>query len=767
MNRMCTRHALGTVLALAILAGGVTARAQSPAGEDPAAPEETRAEAPPAPAPRPRIGLVLGGGGAKGAAHVGVIRVLDELRIPIDCVVGTSMGALVGGTYASGMSAEEIEAAVRAISWSGAIAFEGKREKVPMRRKLAGVTYSNSLEFGLKNGRITAPAGFINTQNIEQTIQALVSRSRGVTDFDRLPIQFRAIATDMQSGEMVVLANGDLAQAMRASMSVPGVFAPVNIDGRILGDGGLSRNLPVDIARETCADVVIAVAVPNPVPTPEELQSPITMMSRTLDVLIGANEKAQLATLGPGDVKMIIETGDIGTASFEKVGEAIPLGRETALAQRAELERYSLPRDEYLAWRRSVTRERQGAVTLAGVTIQGLERVNPAYVLDKLGLESGDVVDEATIARKVNDVFALSDFESVHYVLTGDPGNPVLDLRLREKSWGPHIVRFDLGLYMGTGGNTAFTVGGDYLRTWINDRGGELHGTLRVGRTSGLEASLYQPIDTSQTWFVEPGVVAQRSLEDLYVDGDAAARYEFAQLHGFLDFGRVYGTRSEIRAGIRAGTQWARREIALAGLPEIDGEGYGGVALGYNYDSRDRDMLANRGVIARVNYFRGEEALGSAGEYERVEGMAGLAVPFGDDMLYLRASGGSSLATELPVYDLFTLGGPVSMPGLAIGELRGTSYWSGQAAYLRKFADISPLFGHSLYLGATFTAADMSGRIDGARKLPIYSGALVLGGRTPLGPVNLSLALTSESAWQFVFGLGRPIEERTITDPAW
>lgn len=735
-----------------VASGRVSAESESTAGET---------------VSRPRIGLVLGGGGAKGAAHVGVIRVLDELRIPIDCVVGTSMGALVGGTYASGMSAVEIEAAIRSISWSGAIAFEGQREKVPMRRKLAGVTYSNRLEFGLKGGRVTAPSGFISAQNIEQTIQGLVARSRGITDFDRLPIRFRAIATDMQSGGMVVLGSGDLARAMRASMSVPGVFAPVNIGGRILGDGGLSRNLAVDIARQTCADVVIAVALPNPVPTPEELQSPITMVSRTIDVLIGANENAQLATLGPQDVKMVVDVGEIGGASFDRIDDAIPLGQEAALAHRAELERYAVPEAEYRAWRESVRRDPQGDVTLAGVTIQGLERVNPSYVLAKLGLESGDVVDEQTLGRKVNNVFALSDFESVHYVLSGDPDEPVLDLRLREKSWGPHILRFDLGLYMGTGANTAFTVGGDYLRTWINDRGGELHGALHVGRTSGLEASLYQPIDVAQTWFVEPGIVAQRSLEDFYLDGDAAARYELEQLYGFLDAGRVFGTRSELRAGLRVGAQSALREIAFGDLPEIKGEGYGGFALAYTYDNRDHDLLATRGVMARVQYFRSEEALGAVGRYERIEGTAGVALPVGEDMVYLRASGGSSLDTRLPVYDLFALGGPISMPGLALGELRGQSYWSCQAAFLRKIADISPVFGHSLYAGATLSAADMSGRIDFEHGAPVYSGALLLGGRTPLGPVTLSLALTSQSSWQLVFGLGRPIEERSITDPAW
>jgi NTE family protein len=209
---------------------------------------------------------VLGGGGAKGAAHVGVLGVLEELRIPIDCIVGTSMGALVGGTFASGMDAQELEQVMRSISWQEATARSGLRNKVPMRRKLAGNTYSNSLEFGVRGGRLVAPSGLINSQNVDLTIQYLVARSRGISDFDRLPIPFRAVATDMQTGEMAVLGKGDLALAMRASMAVPGAFAPVTIDGRILGDGGLTRNVPVDIARQTCADVVIAVAVPSPAP---------------------------------------------------------------------------------------------------------------------------------------------------------------------------------------------------------------------------------------------------------------------------------------------------------------------------------------------------------------------------------------------------------------------------------------------------------------------------------------------------------------------
>jgi NTE family protein len=710
---------------------------------------------------------VLGGGGAKGAAHVGVLGVLDELRIPVDCVVGTSMGALVGGTFASGVDAHELEAAIRAISWQEAIAFKGQRERMPMRRKLAGVTYSNALEFGVRDRRITAPSGLISTQNIEQTIQRLVSRSRGTDDFDRLPIPFRAVATDMQRGEMVVLSSGNLARAMRASMSVPGVFAPVTIGDRVLGDGGLTRNVPVDVARETCADVVIAVAVPNPEPTLEDLQSPLTQVSRTIDVLIGANEKQQLDTLGPQDVRIVVDMGDIGSASFEKVPEAIPLGRAAALAQRAALERYALPEQQYRAWRDSVSRPEGGRIRLAAVSVDGLERVNEQYVREVFALKPGDVVTEQRIGERVDDVFALSDFETVRYTLRGDSGSPALELRAREKSWGPDILRFDLGLYTGTDGNTAFTLAGDYLRPWINDRGGELHGALRLGRTSGLDASLYQPLDHGHRWFIDPGVTLQRSVEDIFIAGTAVARYEFSHAWGYLDAGRVFGRNAELRAGMRSGTQWAERDIAFPDLEEIPGEGYGGLSLRFTYDSRDREILGRKGVFALVDYFHAEESFGAVGDYERLEGTATYLLPWRRNLAYLRAAGGSSLDTQLPVYDLFSLGGPVSFPGLSIGELRGQSYWSAQAGYLHQVAEISNIFGQAVYAGFALTAGDMGERIDLVHGDTIFSGSFILSGRTPLGPVGVTLSFNNTDEWQVVFGLGRPIEERTVTDPAW
>jgi NTE family protein len=748
----------------ALWAGFATVLAAMPAGADVADAAAVQA----AGSGRPRIGLVLGGGGAKGAAHVGVITMLEDMRIPIDCIVGTSMGALVGGTYASGMTAAELETAIAAISWAETIAFQGRREKLPMRRKLAGRTYSNNLEFGFQDGGVTAPRGFINTQNIEQTIRYLVAPSLGTDRFDDLPIPFRAIATDMISGDMVVLDHGNLAQAMRASMAVPGIFAPVTIEGRTLGDGGLTRNLPVDIARQTCADVVIAVAVPTPAPPPEALQSPLKMISRTLDVLIGANEREQLATLRPGDVSIIVPMGDIDTGSFERVADAIPLGRSAAEQQRDELRRYSMPVADYQAWRAS-TRRRDGAsVEIGAIEVAGLQRVDEAYVRLHIGLQPGDKVDERALANAMNRVFDVADFESVQYGFEGDGARPTLRVDVVEKSLGPNILRFDIGFGMGTEGGNAFVLSADYLRPWVNSLGGEVHGRVQAGRTSRAQLSLYQPLDPSHAWFIEPGARLQRTTEDIYVGDDAVTRYDFDSSFAYLEGGRTVGTRSELRLGLRAGVQAATREIAYPSLENIDSEGYGGATFNFTYDDRDRDTLATRGWLGRLDYFLALDALGSAvPEYGRLEALLEKSIPVNADLLLLRTAGGARVTGEVPFYDYFTLGGPISFPGLNLGQLRGTSYWTASSTYLHKVADISPLFGQTLYAGGGLTVGDMSGRIDGYAESPIVAGSLLFGGRTPLGPVTLSFSSTSSDDWSVLFTLGRPIEEGNITDADW
>src|SRR5689334_10113522 len=207
---------------------------------------------------RPRVGLVLAGGGARGGAHIGVLKVLEELHVPIDCIAGTSMGALVGGGYASGMRAAEIEQFVTRVDWKSVVGGVGSRELQPAEQKRFNDT-SGSVELGLKDGRIVPPSGLIASSRIEDVLRSYVAQARAVADFDRLPIPYRAVATDMLTGNMVVIGRGDIAGAMRASMAIPGAFAPVVTDQYVLADGFIVRNLPIDVTRDLCADVVIAV----------------------------------------------------------------------------------------------------------------------------------------------------------------------------------------------------------------------------------------------------------------------------------------------------------------------------------------------------------------------------------------------------------------------------------------------------------------------------------------------------------------------------
>ncbi len=497
------------------------------------------------------------------------------------------------------------------------------------------------------------------------------------------------------------------------------------------------------------------------------MQSPITQASKTLDILIGANERQKIATLGPADVLITVPVGDIGSASFDKIDAAIPLGRATALAQRSELARYSLPEPEYLAWRAGVTRPQASPMRLAAVRIEGLDRVNPEYVRQALALRPGEEVTEATIAKRVNEVYALGDFETVRYGFEGDVAAPTLVVQATEKLRGPDTVRFDLGLYMGTDANTAFLVGADYKRTWMNALGGQLQATAIIGRTSGITAAFRQPLDLAQSWFVEPGVVARSSLEDIYSEGEPAASYSFNKAFGYLEVGRVFGRRAELRAGLRGGGQSVKREVALPTLDEVDWEGYGGLALRFTYDTRDAVAIPRSGLLARAVYFESEDWLSAAEQYRRTEGLLSYWKLVGDDVWNLRAAGGSSLETELPIYDDFLLGGPISFPGFGLGELRGQGYWVTSSSYLRKVADISNLFGQALYLGGMASVGAMNGQFDYADDRMLYSGAFLLSGRTMLGPLTLVLAVTNEADWQLSFNLGRPIMEQTIMDPVW
>src|SRR6187399_1217682 len=517
---------------------------------------------------RPRVGLVLAGGGAKGGAHVGVLKVLEELHVPVDCIAGTSMGALIGGGYAAGIPAEDLEKFLVNINWKKVVGSQGRRDLEPIEQKRSGPTYSNDFEFGLTPNGLATPSGLINTSNIEDLLRVYVARARLETDFNKLPIPFRAVATDMVSSKMVVLDSGDLATAMRASMAIPGGFAPVVMDKMILSDGGLVRNIPVDIARNLCADQVIVVNLVEPDANPMKLQGATQLLSRAMDVMIIANEELQLSSLKPGDVRIDVIMGDITTADFERVPETVPLGIEAARRMSAELSKYSVPEAQYGAWRTSVTQSQKMEGQLAAVRYEGLKRVNPDYLAQRQKVQPGDPLDIVTISEEAQRISALQDFESVSYRLDGDRGSPTLTWLPHEKRIGPDYLRLDLGAYASREGDVTFALYGRHVRTWVNSLGAQWFNELQLGGETLLTTGFYQPLDTAHRFFVEPRFNFSRSLEDVFRDDERVSRYEFKDTLGELNFGANVGRYGQARVGYLYDERKISVDIGSTLMPE-------------------------------------------------------------------------------------------------------------------------------------------------------------------------------------------------------
>ena len=757
----------------AALAAGVAAQetatserdVRSAAQEPQSAPQGARAarQAPPTttPARRPRVALALAGGGARGGAHIGVLKVLEELRVPIDCIAGTSMGALVGGGYASGMPAAEIEKFVKNVDWKSVVAGVGSRDFEPAEQKRFNDT-SGSVELGVQGGRIVPPSGLVASSRIEDVLRSYVAKSRAVADFDRLPIPYRAVATNMLTGDMVVLDHGDIATAMRASMAIPGAFAPVVTDKYVLSDGYVVRNLPIDVARKLCGDVVIAVNLAKQTATREQLVGPASLISRSSDIMMEANERVQLQTLTDRDIRIDVDLGGFSAADFERTEETIPLGEKAARAMAARLATLSVSPAEYAAWRTRVTVSQNLEIRVADVQFRGLKYVNPEYLRTLTRVRAGDTVDIAAISRDAARLAVLDDLDSVAYHFEGNPDNPLLVWEPREKQIGPDVLRPSGGIYAAGGGELRFELEMQYIRRWLNEYGGQWRNRLQLGTSTNFLTSLYQPLESAQTFFVEPGALASRSIEDIYNDYKRIAQYFFIDYGGRIDAGVNLGSNSQLRAGYFADHRRVEVDTGSALLPTGKNTDAGLLASGY-FDNRDASTFATRGTAAEIQYFRSDDGLGATRNWETLEAAARHVIRAGVTTLWLTAAGGSNLGSTLPPDRAFSLGGPQSFPGYSPGEVRAGKYWTVQGNLLWRVADILPILNQALFAGFGVEGGHVYERVDPVADGELYGISGSLGGRTPLGTVTLGVGKATGS-WSAWLTLGTPVGSGSILD---
>ncbi|MBK1722286.1 patatin-like phospholipase family protein [Thiocystis violacea] len=712
----------------------------------------------------PRIGLVLSGGGARGAAHIGVLKVLEELRIPIDVVVGTSMGSLVGGGYAAGLTPEELDRRVTEVNWDVLFNDDPPRKDWPARRKEASANPTWNFSLGVRDGQVRLPKGAISGQQVQLFFNDLVKGVETVQRFDEMPIPFRAVATDLEDGQMKVFDQGPLPVAMRASMSVPGLFAPMEWDDHIYVDGGLVRNLPIDVARGMGVDVIIAVNLGSGYLPREQLGTILGVTGQMIAILTEQNVQRSLKEIRPGrDVLIVPDLGDITSGDFKRAAEAIATGETAARKAAPQLARFSLSEDAYARWKHRRFGPGDPVREVGEVRVAGLKRVNP-QVFDGLVADQAErPLDRERLVDDIEGLYGRGDFERISYRFEPQrDGKDLLIVDAIEKAWGPGYLGFGLGLSTDNHGDSRFGLRATYNQTWINSLGAEWTSMLTLGNAPLLYSELFQPLDLDRAFFVAPYLDLSLSPDSVFLEDQRVARYDVTRLRVGMDVGT---TLKDVE--VRAGAYYGHTEVDLdTGSPELNegGRPDSGLRGRLLYDTLDSVGAPRAGMRLSLETMSPLSAMGSDDDYTRAELNATAAHSFGPHTIAGNIKGGTSFGAEMPYYDQFPLGGFLKLSGYANEQFRGNDMAFASLAYYRQIASLPPPIGRGLYLGASLEAGWLSDGIvtnprDGKDTIlspeeTRYGGSLFFGSDTWIGPAYLGVGLsgTGDSAIYVLIG---------------
>jgi NTE family protein len=720
---------------------------------------------------RPRIGLVLGGGGARGAAHIGVIRVLEELQVPIDVVVGTSMGAIIGGLYAAGNDADRMEAILASIDWNQTLRDTPRRSEQPMRRKEEDLQLAVRYRLGLGLGGPIAPPGAIEGQHLQTLLRRVLQPVHHVRDFDELPLPFRAVATDLATGEAVVLSEGDLVLAIRSSMSVPGAFAPVGVDGRVFVDGGVVDNVPVDVARSLGAEVVIAVDVSSDLPELADEASALGVSLRATQILLENRTRGVLEQLQPTDVLLDVDLGDMSGSAFGRSLEAVPEGEAAAREAAEALRRHSIADSEYAEWRARHRTPVKPRLIVTEIRVDDADAPGAAgMVRARLKQKAGQPLDLSSLERDLDRIYAVGRFSLVDYSLEPTPGGVALVVRPRDKSWGPTLLRFGLGLTDDFQGGLDYRVTVETLTHGLDRRGREWRNRIDLGRPTGVRSELYQPLDVRARWFVAGYSMVRQSDYTFSVQGERIAEVGLRTVEAGLSFGRNLDQSNEVRLGARVGHLWLEQRVGLPGLIPDSDAARGQLTAEIAHDTFDDFSLPSKGNRSVLEAVWTREELGSEADNLLMAGQVNQALHLGQHCLLLGVSGGGIASGQTAESEAFLLGGQFRLSGYRVDELLGAHFALARLIYYNNNGlSRVALLGTPLYYGFSLEAGQtwFENEVVDLTQLR-YAGSAFAGFDTVLGPIFLSYgrAEHGRSSLYFsfgpLFGFGR---ERLFRDP--
>ncbi len=740
MSATTRAAALCVVVRCLLLAGLPIVPLAAVAQEAARAPQNERA--------RPKIGLVLSGGGARGVAHIGVLKALEQLHVRVDYIAGTSMGAVIGGLYSSGMSPEEIERWFAEADWRYLLSDAPPRASRSFRDKERDARLNQNLQIGVsRSGQVQVPAGFISGQKLLLNLRELTLPVRNRNNFDRLPIPFRAIATDLQTGEKVVLGSGSLADAMRASMAVPGVFTPHEIDGRLLVDGGLSSNLPIETVRAMGADIVIAVDVrPELLKSPEDLSSALAVTNQMLDILIQRDTIAQIRTLGAGDIYVRLPLPGAGSADFAGSVASIPLGYERTMEKAGELRRLALSEQRFNAYLAGQRVARESDIRISFLEYPGVDGPVRQSLASEIPFAPGERIELWKLQKELVGLEGFHNSEIVDYRVIEADGSYGLRLETRPKSRGPNYVNAGFDFDYSSAGETYADVLLSFRMTELNSLGAEWETFLSIGDLTRVFSEWYQPVDPARRFFLAASVLYSNEFINALDGRDERFAFRLQNALAGVDAGLRLGQSGEFRFGYSGGSSRVSRELNLP--PNSTGWSARGELRGaLTLDTLDRANFPTGGFFGSATATVSREELGAGANYSRLDAQLYKPITFGKNTIVPRVVAGLSISgNDLPLYDRSPLGGFLQLSGFSRRGLYDQNAALVELIYYRELTKLPAAVGGGIYAGFSLEAGDVWSDLDDLDLGNIkYGGSVFLGADTILGPLYLGVGGASGS----------------------
>ena len=716
---------------------------QEPAGKTPT-------ENPPAlHASRVKIGVALEGGGALGLAHIGVLQWFEDHHIPVDYVAGTSMGGLVGGFYATGKSPEELKQIVESQNWDVIIGGATPYEDLSYRRKEDSRAYPNKIIFGLKNG-LSLPAGLNAGHQITLLIDRETLAYSKLKSFDDLPIPFRCVATDLVSGKEEVFGNGSLPQALRATMSIPGLFSPVRNGEKVYVDGGLVGNLPTDVVRKMGADVVIAVHLETPPVKPEEIQSLFSVLGKSIDLVIRDNE---LRGLSGADLIVNVDLRKFTSIDYPKADAIITVGAEAAQAKEKVLTPYSLDDASWMQYLQARASRKETAVPVPQfVKVEGTDPRTTKHMEEFLAPLAGKPIDDAKLDQRLTRLTGFGKFDWAGYQMMDQGGQSGLLITVHEKNYAPPYLQLGFEVDGSESGDVNFT---QAARLTFQDKFGyrsEWRTDVLFGNTYGIATELYRPLTATSRWFIAPRLGASDTNFKIYRMNDPLAIYRIDKASAGLDLGFGFSRFAEVRVGYETGTYNAKLRLGTPEFPALSGR-TGNFRMAFLMDHSDDPVIPRRGYQIQTLFRYFDASPGATENFPALDLRLSYYQPVSEPgSIFFTAEGGSSFGFSHTGIPQYFLGGPGRLSAYGSNELFGNQYYTFRTGYLHDLFTLPPFVGKKIYATASFEFGKMYGFANQS-KFPSDVAAGIVA-QTALGPVFLGGSVGESGHQKWFFQLG-------------